>query len=289
MFRNIWAIRSGRFAILIIGVAILLVAFGPLLAPYDPLEGSELVLSGPSFQHPFGTDYLGRDTLSRLLAGAPLSIVSAVQVGVIGLVVGAVPGVLSVYSGRVFEWVTLRLIDTLIALPFLVFAVAVTALLGNALTQAMLVVGVLTAPAFYRVARASTLAVANSPYVEAAQLAGADVSWIVRKHVTGKVLPPLAITLASTLGVGLIAVAALSFLGIGVQPPAPTWGGMLASDLKYLTFRPFAPIIPSIPIIVLVWAFNMLADVIRDVSGESGRQLLARSRRRRGLAPKQGV
>ncbi|RZI94722.1 MAG: ABC transporter permease [Microbacterium sp.] len=281
MFHDIWTIRSGRLAVIIIGAAILLVAVGPFLAPYDPLQGSQLNLAGPSPQHPLGTDYLGRDTLSRLLAGAPLSILSAFEVAAIGLVVGAVPGVLSVYSARFFEWITLRLVDTLIALPFLVFAVAVTALLGNAVTQAMLVVGVLTAPAFYRVARASTLAVANSQYVEAARISGADVSWIVRKHVVKKVLPPLAVVLASTLGIGLITVAALSFLGIGVQPPAPTWGGMLAADLGYLTFRPFAPLIPSIPIIVIVWAFNILADVSRDVSGESGRRLLARSRNQR--------
>lgn len=281
MFRKIWAIQSGRVAVVIIAAAVLLVAVGPALAPYDPLQGSKLILAEPSLQHLLGTDYLGRDTLSRLLAGAPLSILSAFQVAAIGLVVGAIPGVLSVYSGRLFEWLTLRLADTLVALPFLVFAVAVTALLGNAVTQAMFVVGILTAPAFYRVARASTLSVANSPYVEAATLAGADVWWVVRTHVVGKVVSPLAVTLANTLGVGLIAVAALSFLGIGVQPPAPTWGGMLASDLGYLAFRPFAPVIPSVPIVVLVWAFNMLADVIRDVSGESGRRLVARSHRKR--------
>ncbi|MGW6032071.1 ABC transporter permease [Gordonia terrae] len=280
MIRDIWAVRSGRIALVVIGFAIFLVAFGPLLAPYDPLAGSPDILAGPSAQHWFGTDYLGRDTLSRLLAGTPLSLLSAVEVAVIGLVIGAVPGVLSVYSGRLFEWSTLRLVDTLVALPFLVFAVAVTALLGNAVTQAMIVVGVLTAPAFYRVARAATLAVAHSQYVEAARIAGADVSWIVRKHVVKKVLPAVAVVFASMLGVGLITVAALSFLGIGVQPPTPTWGGMLASDLGYLTFRPYAPLIPAIPIIAIVWAFNVLADVIRDVRGVSGRQLITRPRRR---------
>lgn len=278
MLRDIWAIRSGRLALIVIGGALILVAFGPLLAPYDPLEGSDVALSGPTGAHWLGTDYLGRDTLSRLLAGSPLSILSAFQVAGIGFIVGAIPGVLSVYSGRLFEWATLRLVDTLIALPFLVFAVAVTALVGNAVTQAMFVVGILTAPAFYRVARATTLSVSNSQYVEAAQISGANLSWIVRKHVVKKVLPALAVVFASVLGVGLITVAALSFLGIGVQPPAPTWGGMLASDLGYLTFRPYAPFIPSILIIVVVWAFNLLADVIRDVSGESGRLLLAKAR-----------
>lgn len=280
MIRRVLGLPAGRFAVGLVLLIAGLAAFGPLLAPYDPLAGSNTILAGPSAQHLLGTDYLGRDTLSRLLHGSTLSVLSAVQVGVIALVVGAVPGILSVYLGRVFEWFTLRFVDTLIALPFLVFAVAVTALIGNGITQAMFVVGVLTAPAFYRVARAATLSVANSQYVEAALLSGASIGWIVNKHVWNKVLPPIAVTLANTIGIGLVAVAGLSFLGIGVQPPTPTWGGMLASDLGYLGFRPFAPVIPSTLVMITVWAFNLLADVIRDVSGESGRALLAKSRDR---------
>jgi peptide/nickel transport system permease protein len=156
-----------------------------------------------------------------------------------------------------------------------------TALLGNGITQAMFAVGILVAPVFYRVARAATLSVATSAYVEAAVLSGAGLGWIVRTHVWGKVLPPIAIALANTLAIGLVAVAALSFLGIGVQPPTPTWGGLLASDLGYLTQRPFAPIFPSAVIVLTVWGFNILADAIRDVSGESGRALLAKSDSRR--------
>jgi peptide/nickel transport system permease protein len=281
MIRKILRLPSGRFGVALLLIVVLLAAFGPLLAPYDPLLTTREILQEPSWAHWLGTDYLGRDTLSRLLAGSTLSVVSAAQVGVIALFVGAVPGILSVYLGRTFEWVTLRIVDTLIALPFLVFAVAMTALLGNGITQAMFAVGILVAPVFYRVARAATQAVATSAYVEAAVLSGAGLGWIVRTHVWGKVLPPIAIALANTLGIGLVAVAALSFLGIGVQPPTPTWGGLLASDLGYLTQRPFAPVFPSAVIVLTVWGFNVLADAIRDVSGESGRALLAKSEARR--------
>jgi peptide/nickel transport system permease protein len=211
------------------------------------------------------------------------------------LVVGAIPGILSVYLGRVFEWLTLRLADTLIALPFLLFAVAVTALLGNGITQAMLVTGALVSPLFYRVARAATLAVARSQYVEAALISGASLGWIVRRHVWVKVLPPIAVALAQIVGVGFIVVSTLTFLGIGVQPPAPTWGGLLASDLGFLSYQPWAPLAPALLIMITVWACNVFADAIRDVSGEAGRALInsrkARANRsgKPGLAPTGGA
>lgn len=276
MPRRVLALTTGRIAVGILAVIALLAVFGPLLAPHDPLEGSTDILAGPSGAHPLGTDYLGRDVLSRLLDGSRVSVLGAVQVALIALAAGVVPGILSVYFGRAFEWVTLRLVDTLIALPFLVFAVAVTALLGNGIPQAMFVVGVMVSPLFYRVARAATLSVARSQYVEAAIVAGASVGWVVRKHVWVKVLPPIAVALANTTGVGFVVVSSLTFLGIGVQPPAPTWGGVLASELGYLSFQPWAPLVPTALIMATVWACNLLADAIRDVTGEAGRALLNR-------------
>jgi peptide/nickel transport system permease protein len=278
--RKVLSLRTGRLSVVLLAIIVLLAIFGPLLAPFDPLAGSATTLAGPSWSHLLGTDYLGRDVLSRILAGSPISVLSAFQVAGIALVVGAVPGILSVYLGRAFEWLTLRFADTLIALPFLVFAVAMAALLGNGISQAMLAVGILVAPVFYRVSRAATLSVSRSPYVEAAILSGASTSWIVRKHVWSKVLPPIAIALANTMGAGLVVVASLTFLGIGVQPPKPTWGGILASDLGYLSYAPYAPLFPTVLIMVTVWAFNMLADAIRDVAGQSGRVLLSTVKRR---------
>ncbi|SOD72572.1 peptide/nickel transport system permease protein [Jatrophihabitans sp. GAS493] len=274
MVRRILSLRAGRLAFGILFFIGLLAILGPLLAPHDPLATTSKTLAPPSAQYWLGTDYLGRDTFSRLLAGSRISVLGSVEVALVALAVGVIPGLLSVYLGRVFEWTSLRLADTLIALPFLVFAVAVTALLGNGITQAMLVVGVLVSPVFYRVSRAATLAVARSQYVEAALISGASVGWIVRRHVWVKVLPAIAVALAQTIGVGFIVVSSLSFLGIGVQPPAPTWGGMLASDLNYLHYQPWAPVAPAALIVLTVWGCNLLADAIRDVSGESGRALV---------------
>ena len=282
MIRRVLAQPTGRLAVGILSVIVFLAIFGSVIAPYSPLANSATQLAHISGSHWLGTDYLGRDTLSRILAGSRASVVGAIEVAVIALFVGAIPGMLSVYLGRVFEWVTLRLVDTLISLPFLLVAVAVTALLGNGITQALLVVGVLLAPSFYRVSRAAALSVAHSQYVEAAQISGASTAWIVRRHVWSKVLPPISISMAYTVGAGFVVVSSLSFLGIGVQPPAPTWGGMLSSDLSYLSYQPWAPVAPALLIIATVWACNLLADAIRDVSGEAGRAAVnLRPKRRR--------
>jgi peptide/nickel transport system permease protein len=279
VLRRVVSLTSARIALAILSLVALLAVFGPLLAPHNPLTTSEHTLAGVSGRHWLGTDYLGRDVLSRLLDGSRVSVLASAQVTLMALAVGAVPGVLSVYLGRIFEWLTLRLADTLVALPFLLFAVAVTALLGNGITQAMLVTGVLVSPLFYRVARAATLAVARSQYVEAALISGASVGWVVRRHVWAKVLPPIAVTLAQVIGTGFVIVSSLTFLGIGVQPPAPTWGGLLASDLGYLSYQPWAPLAPALLIMATVWASNVLADAIRDVSGEAGRALVKQRRR----------
>lgn len=283
MVRRVLALPSGRIATGILLFIVLLAVFGPLLAPQNPLHANSDTLAPISGRHLLGTDNLGRDTFSRLLAGSRVSVVGSLEVAGMALVVGAIPGILSVYLGRAFEWLTLRLADTLLALPFLLFAVAVTALLGNGITQAMFVTGALVSPLFYRVARAATLSVARSQYVEAAEISGASVGWIVRRHVWVKVLPPIAIALAQTIGVGFIIVSSLTFLGIGVQPPQATWGGLLATDLNFLSYQPWAPLAPAVLIMITVWASNLLADAIRDVSGEAGRALLnsraARARR----------
>ncbi|MGW8797759.1 ABC transporter permease [Streptomyces sp. NPDC055775] len=273
MVRRVLTLTSGRIAVVILTVIALLAILGPLLAPQDPLTTGTDTLAHASGAHWLGTDYLGRDVLSRLLDGSRVSVLGSLEVALTALVAGALPGILSVYLGRAFEWVTLRLTDTLVALPFLLFAVAVIALLGNGITQAMLVTGVLVSPLFYRVARAAALSVARSPYVEAALISGASIGWVVRHHVWAKVLPPIAVAFAQTIGVGFVIVSSLTFLGIGVQPPAPTWGGLLASDLGYLDQQPWAPVAPALLIMITVWAGNLLADAIRDVSGEAGRAL----------------
>lgn len=260
-----WTVRAAILVIL--GIVVIAIA-GPALAPYDPLgQDTANALQDSSLAHLFGTDYLGRDVLSRLLAGAPASLLSALGAALIGLVVGAVPGALSAFAPKVGEWLSLRLVDALLSLPFILFAIVFAALLGNGLFQATLAIGILIAPSFFRIARAATLRVRDSQYVEAATFLGGSAWWVLRRHVWRQVAPNLVVASVSALGGALLAVASLTFLGIGVQPPAPTWGGMLSSDLGYLAQRPFGPVAPALAIIITVGALNLLADATRDVLG----------------------
>lgn len=256
---------SVRIALLMIAVIAVVAVAGGALAPHDPLaQNASAALQGPGPAHLLGTDYLGRDVFSRLLAGAPASLLSAVAAAVIGLLLGAVPGSLSAFFPRSAEWLSLRAVDALLALPFILFAIVFATLLGNGLVQATVAIGILLTPSFFRVARAATLRVRDSQYVEAATLLGASAWWILRRHVWRQVAPNLIVAGVAALGGALLAVASLTFLGIGVQPPAPTWGGMLSSDLDYLAQRPWGPLAPALAIIMTVAALNLLADAAKD-------------------------
>ncbi|WP_432827418.1 ABC transporter permease [Dactylosporangium sp. CA-092794] len=250
-----------RVAIVVLAVVLLLAVAGGLLAPHDPLQQDpDLALHGPAWAHPFGTDYLGRDVFSRLLAGTRATVVAAVESVGIGLLLGVIPGLASLWLGRGVEWVLLRAVDAVMTLPFIVFAVAVTGILGNGITQAMAAIGILFAPLFFRVTRAAALSLTRAQYVEAAELFGASRARILRTHVWGKILPTVAVTAAQATGGALLAVSSLTFLGLGVQPPAPTWGGILASDLGFLAQQPWAPVVPAALIALTVAALNTLAD-----------------------------
>ena len=157
-------------------------------------------------------------------------------------------------------------------LPFTVFAIAVVGTLGNGLHQSMLALGVILSPLYFRVTRAVALGLRQSQYVEAAELMGASQWWILRKHIWAKIMPTIAVTTAQAIGTALLVVASLTFLGLGVAPPAPTWGGMLASDLGYLSQQPWAPFYPGLVIMITVGSLNLLADAIRDAGPDDVRR-----------------
>ena len=264
---SVLRLPSARIALGVLAAIAILVAFGSALAPQNPLAiNANALFQGPSAHHLLGTDYLGRDVLSRLMAGTRLSVLTAVEAVGIGLVLGAIPGIATVFVGQSFDFVVNRVSDALMTLPYVFFAVAVTAALGNGLPQAMVAVGILLAPLFFRVTRAATLEYARAQYVEAAELLGASKLHVIRVHVLRKVLPNIVVTTASMTAAALLAVSFLTFLGIGVQPPTPTWGGILSSDLDYLSQAPWAPFIPGALIAVTVGALNALADAVRDRS-----------------------
>lgn len=264
-FRNTWRVPVARAALAVLLLVAVLAVFGGQLAPDDPLaQDTAHVLQGPGGGHLLGTDYLGRDVLSRLLSGTGLSVAGALEAVGAALVLGTVPGLASLWLGRAFEWTSLRAVDSLMTLPVTLFVIAAVGVLGNGLHQAMLALGVLLAPLFFRVTRAAALGLRQVPHVEAAELMGASRAWVLRRHIWSKVLPTVAVTTAQALATALLMVASLTFLGLGVQPPAPTWGGMLASDLGFLAQQPWAPLLPGVLIMLTVGALHLLADAIRD-------------------------
>ena len=254
-----------RAAIVLVALVAVVAMLGGALAPHDPLAQDVEHTFAPAGTagHLLGTDYLGRDVLSRLLVGAAPSVLSAVAMVAVGLLLGALPGVVSAFAGRWPAFALQRFADSLMSLPPIVFAIAVAGLFANGLVAAIIAVGVLLAPRFFRIARAEALGYARMQYVEAATLLGASRWWIIRRHVARKVLPTIAVTTATSAGYAVLAAASLGFLGLGVQAPNPTWGGMLASDVEYLAEDRLAPVWPGLAIALTVWALNALADTLR--------------------------
>ncbi len=196
--RSILRLPSARAAVLVLAAVAFLAAFGSRLAPQNPLAiNAGALFQGPGAHHLLGTDYLGRDVLSRLMAGTRVSVLTALEAVGIGLALGAPAGVVTVFLGRWFDFAANRVADALMTLPYIFFAVAVTAAIGNGLAQAMIPVGILLAPGFFRVTRAATLEHARTQYVEAAELLGASKVHVIRVHVLRKVVPNIAVTTAS--------------------------------------------------------------------------------------------
>ncbi|MCK9877122.1 ABC transporter permease [Frankia sp. Ag45/Mut15] len=266
--RQALRLRSAQISLVIIAVVVFLGFAGGLLAPHDPLaQDTAHALSGPSGEHWLGTDYLGRDVLSRLMDATGRSVVGALEGVAVAFVIGVPAGLASIFFGRFFDWAAQRIVDAIMTMPYIIFAVSVTGVLGNGLTQAMLAIGIFLAPLLFRITRAAALTLTRAQYVEVAELLGASRWWIIRRHVWSKVLPTVAVTTAQLAAAVLLVVSSLTFLGIGVKPPAPTWGGMLSSDLGFLSQQPWAPILPALAIALTAGALNALADAIRDTTG----------------------
>ncbi|MDX6599347.1 MAG: peptide/nickel transport system ATP-binding protein [Gaiellales bacterium] len=252
-------------AILLV-VAVVSVA-GPWIRPYGPFaQDVNALFAAPGGDHLLGTDYLGRDTLSRLIEGTRLTFEGALTSMLLGLALGALPGMGSVFIGRKAQFLAMRVIDAMLAFPPIIFAIAVVGTFGAGQWTASAAIGVLIAPRFFRIVRAETLGLAGSQYVEVAELLGSSKPRILRVHIVRKVLPTIAVTSATTMAEALLAVSALSFLGLGPPAPAATWGGMLADDLTYLSQDTYAAIWPGLAIMITVAALNVIADGLRDSS-----------------------
>jgi len=248
-----------------VGCVILVAVAAPLMAPDNPVAQIAKPLLGPGGPFPVGTDELGRDEFSRLLFGARVSLYVGVLSVVIALGLGGTSGLLAGFYGGWLDNVTMRAMDVLFALPALVLAIAITAVLGPSLTNVMLAIGIVYAPTFARVARGPTLAVAQLPYIEAARAIGASTPSIVLRHVVPNVSAPLLVQTTVSLSTAILTEAALSFLGLGTQPPIPSWGLMLSDARQYMLIDPWIAVLPGCAIAFTVLGFNLLGDGLRDL------------------------
>jgi peptide/nickel transport system permease protein len=231
---------------------------------YDPIAPLFKPLQPPSLAHPFGTDSLGRDVLARVLYGAKISMQVAVTAVLIGSVFGSILGVVAGYAGGTVETAIMRGVDILLGFPALVLAIAVVAALGFSLQNVIIALGIVYIPQFARIARSAAISVSEEAYVDAARALGYSRRHIVFREVLPNCISPLLVQASLLMAFAIIAAAALSFLGLGVQPPTPSWGGMVSAGTNYLTSAWWISMFPGIAIFVTVLAFNLVGDGLRD-------------------------
>jgi peptide/nickel transport system permease protein len=262
------AVAGLAVIVLFIGVAIL----APFIAPYDPIATSwTAIRKAPSVAHWMGTDENGRDVLSRVLFGARASLLAGVVSVLIAAGIGVPAGLLAGFAGGWIDMVLSRIVDAMLACPFLILAIALAAFLGPDLTNAMIAIGVSTAPRFMRVARAATLDASSNDYVEAARAIGNPGWRVAVRHVLPNIVPPVMVQGTLAIAAAIIAEASLSFLGLGQQPPDPSWGSMLNSAQRFLSQAPWLAVFPGLAIFLAVLSFNLVGDGLRDALDPRGR------------------
>jgi peptide/nickel transport system permease protein len=263
--RRLIARPAAAAGLVIIAVTVVVALAAPLLAPYDPLAATwSAIRKAPSTAHWFGTDDIGRDVLSRVIYGARASLLAGVVSVAISLSIGVPVGLLAGYAGGKTDLLISRLTDALLACPFLILAIALAAFLGPSLTNAMIAIGISATPVFIRLTRGQTLAIKAEEYILAARAVGNPPWRIAVRHVLPNVAPALIVQATLAIAAAIIAEASLSFLGLGQQPPAPSWGSMLNAAKNYVDNAPWMAIWPGLSIFLLVLSFNLVGDGLRD-------------------------
>lgn len=257
--------RLAMAGLVVVVVFVLAAVFAPLLAPYDPNQTSwAMIRQPPSAAHWFGTDENGRDVLSRVIWGARASLMAGV-LAVLGAVIMGVPiGLLAGMAGGWVDAVISRIADAMLSVPFLILAIALAAFLGPALENAMLAIAISASPVFVRLARGMALDAMSTDWAEAARALGNPPWRTALVHVAPNIVPPLMVQATLSIAEAIIAEASLSFLGLGMQPPDPSWGSMLNSAQRFLTQAPWLAIFPGLAIFLVVLAFNLAGDGLRD-------------------------
>jgi peptide/nickel transport system permease protein len=263
--QNLFERPSAVIGLVIIIVFIGLAVFAPLVAPYDPIATSwSLVRKPPSAAHWFGTDELGRDILSRIIFGTRASLSAGVISVSLAVAIGVPLGLLAGYCGGFIDALISRITDAMLACPGLILAIALAAFLGPSLGNAMIAIGITATPIFVRLTRGQTINVKVENYIEAAEAIGNSSLRIALRHVLPNVVPVLLVQITLSIAAAIISEAALSFLGLGQQPPAPSWGSMLNSAQRFLVSAPWMAFWPGLSIFLIVMSFNLLGDGLRD-------------------------
>jgi peptide/nickel transport system permease protein len=258
--------RKGAVVAMVILLAIMLLAIlAPWIAPYDPIKQSwSMVRKAPSALNWFGTDEVGRDVFSRIIHGARASLLAGVVSVVIALCVGVPFGMLAGFRGGIVDSLISRVTDAMLACPFLILAIALAAFLGPSLTNAMIAIGITATPIFVRLTRGQVIAAKVEDYVEAARAVGNPPWRIAARHILPNIFPQLLVQATLTIAMAVIAEASLSFLGLGQQPPTPSWGSMLNVAQRFLSNAPWMAIFPGLAIFITVISFNLIGDGLRD-------------------------
>ncbi|MBF7144050.1 MULTISPECIES: ABC transporter permease [Pseudomonas] len=263
--RKFLANKGAVIGLAVLVVFILAALLAPWIAPHDPLKANFLaVRKAPSLVYWLGTDELGRDLFSRLLWGARSSLVAGGVSVAIAMVIGVPLGLLAGYFGGKLDAVISRIMEALLSCPFLVLAIALGAFLGPSLTNAMIAIGLSAMPIFSRLTRGQVLAIRHEDYLEGAQAIGLPDRWIILRYVLPNVLSPLVVQATLTIASAILAEASLSFLGLGQQPPSPSWGSMLNTAKNFMEQAPWMSIAPGVAIYITVLCFNLLGDGLRD-------------------------
>ena len=259
--RNKVAVAS---AFVILGF-IIMATLAPVIAPYGPLE-QDLVNNylGPSLDHLLGTDELGRDIASRLFYGARISLGIAFSSVLVGVLIGAVLGLVAAYKRGIVDSVIMRFMDVLLALPGILLGITIVVVLGNGVVNTVIAVAIFSVPTFARLVRGSALQVLELDYIVASRAVGASASRIIFGHVVPNALTPLVVQSTLQLGVAILIASGLSFLGLGVQPPNPEWGAMLSKGRELVRSTPVAAFAPGMAITLVVLSFSLLGDGLRD-------------------------
>jgi peptide/nickel transport system permease protein len=262
-------VLAGAF---LVGLILCLALFANVLAPDDPLEMRvPQALQSPSAEHWFGTDRFGRDVLSRVIYGSRISLWVGFASVTVAVAVGTLLGLVSGYFGHWLDHASSRLMDVLLSFPSLLLAIAIAATLGPGINNAILAIIVVYTPLFFRLARGSTLAERGREYVEATRVLGAGHTRVLRRHLLPNIISPLIVQASISFSHAILIESYLSFLGLGTQPPTPSWGTMLNEGRAYLEVAPWTSVFPGLGIMAAVLGFNLLGDGLRDVLDPASR------------------